>query len=120
MATASCPAKLAKAGGRLPGNTSIRPTCPIGAVLLKLSGSMTSSQRSFLDQNPHANPWIAPSTKPATVNSANPVRNPTGLPEIGYGLAGAKAASIPKGGNRGAVVNYFFSFADSFEASLDP
>jgi hypothetical protein len=42
---------------------------------------------------------MAPSKKPATVNSVNPVRKPEGLPEIGHGLAGAKAAIIPKGGN---------------------
>ena len=61
---------------------------------------MTSSHRSLLLQNSHAIPWSAPSTKPATVNSANPVRKARGLPEIGNGLAGASAASSPKGGNR--------------------
>src|SRR5450759_4090082 len=61
---------------------------------------MTSSHRSLLLQNSHAIPWSAPNTKPATVNSANPVRKARGLPEIGNGLAGASAASSPKGGNR--------------------
>src|SRR5450759_5118471 len=61
---------------------------------------MTSFHRSLLLQNSHAIPWSAPNTKPATVNSANPVRKARGLPEIGNGLAGASAASSPKGGNR--------------------
>src|SRR5665647_2245767 len=61
---------------------------------------MTSFHRSLLLQNSHAIPWSAPNTKPATVNSANPVRNARGLPEIGNGLVGASAASSPKGGNR--------------------
>lgn len=56
--------------------------------------------RSLVLQNPDAIPWIAPSTKPARVNSVNPVRKPEGLPEIGHGLAGANAAIIPKGWNR--------------------
>jgi len=44
---------------------------------------MTSSQCSLLLQNSDTIPWSAPSTKPATVNSANPVRKPSALPEIG-------------------------------------
>jgi hypothetical protein len=50
------------------------------STLIKVSGSMTSSQRSFLLQNSHAIPYSAPSTKPATTNDANPVRKARGLP----------------------------------------
>ena len=50
-------------------------------------------------QNPHATPWSAPSRKPATAKSTNPVRRAKGLPTIGNGLAGARAARSPNGGN---------------------